>query len=548
MSILEKCINCSDITVSIPQIFKMLVRIDSDGNYYLPLKLNLCSENDILAVQCGSDYNIEQIVKPLIVMDDCNHCAINVSIDNSSIDLICPDAPEDFKVEWIDDFARITFDDKTGGLGDHEVWENVDGDGFALVYTIPAGIESYDYYTWQNADLDFRLRSKIGDLYSAFTHTENIISPLVIKTDQSILQQVLFHVFTITGAGKTINIDWGDGNDADYVSGANPDITHDYAGTGTYYIQFSGDVDYLWFFEATVQTYLLANLEKWKLPLYLKVLHTFDNGFYGDITDIEFNNDLGIFHIRDNEVNGNVTDWQFPLGLYEIRLADNNLTGDISGWDLSGNDLAAYFYLELNSTSIGGDLTDFDSYMPSNLKALMIYDAEFSGDLTDWVIPSDCGFLKIGDNTLLDQGCVFTGDLTTWTLPTNYAVTMGYRIDLTGYGFTGDLSGWTITDLLNVNMYFYLGKNNFTKLPRGGFLHVYVLNAEENNCDQAEIDAFLAHVDGYFVGAVVPIIDATYELDGVGMAIPSAAGLASRTSIINKYTAQGKTCVINVNS
>jgi len=63
-----------------------------------------------------------------------------------------------------------------------------------------------------------------------------------------------------------------------------------------------------------------------------------------------------------------------------------------------------------------------------------------------------------------------------------------------------------------------------------------------------DLDAFLAFVDAYFAGGTVPLIDASYLLSGTGMGIPSAAGLISKTSIEGKYTAQGKTATITVNS
>lgn len=89
MSLHEKCITCADVPITPEQIFKSLVRIDSDGNYYLPLKINICSEEDELAVQCGTDMTWEQLFRALIVIDDCGHCSIKVSIDAGSLELIC---------------------------------------------------------------------------------------------------------------------------------------------------------------------------------------------------------------------------------------------------------------------------------------------------------------------------------------------------------------------------------------------------------------------------------------------------------------------------
>ena len=89
MSVHEKCIQCPDIPITWEQIVKSLIRVDSDNNYYLPLKINVCNEEDLLAVQCGSDMTPEQLLRALIVIDDCGHCAIKVSVDSGSIELLC---------------------------------------------------------------------------------------------------------------------------------------------------------------------------------------------------------------------------------------------------------------------------------------------------------------------------------------------------------------------------------------------------------------------------------------------------------------------------
>jgi hypothetical protein len=89
MSLHEKCIQCKDIPITFEQIIKSLIREDSEGNRMLPLKFNLCSEDDVLAVRCGKDETAEELFRSLIVLNDCNQCSIKVSIDQSSADLIC---------------------------------------------------------------------------------------------------------------------------------------------------------------------------------------------------------------------------------------------------------------------------------------------------------------------------------------------------------------------------------------------------------------------------------------------------------------------------
>lgn len=89
MSLHEKCLGCADIPLTPATIFKSLVRKDTDGNFYVPLKINICDEDDELAVECGSDYTWEQLFRAILVLDDCGHCAVKVSIDAGSLDLIC---------------------------------------------------------------------------------------------------------------------------------------------------------------------------------------------------------------------------------------------------------------------------------------------------------------------------------------------------------------------------------------------------------------------------------------------------------------------------
>lgn len=89
MSVHEKCIGCADLPLTPATIFKSLVRKDADGNFYVPLVINVCDEDDELAVECGSDFTWEQLFRSILVVDDCGHCAIKVSIDAGSLALIC---------------------------------------------------------------------------------------------------------------------------------------------------------------------------------------------------------------------------------------------------------------------------------------------------------------------------------------------------------------------------------------------------------------------------------------------------------------------------
>ena len=89
MSAHEKCIVCGDIPISLESAFKGIVYKDSDGNNYVPIKINICNESDQLAVQCLKEISWQQLLKMILVKNDCNQCSLKVSIDAGSVANIC---------------------------------------------------------------------------------------------------------------------------------------------------------------------------------------------------------------------------------------------------------------------------------------------------------------------------------------------------------------------------------------------------------------------------------------------------------------------------
>ena len=378
--------------------------------------------------------------------------------------------PTSLAVTWINDFARITFTDHSGGIAQHEIWESKNNGVYTLAYTVPTGVATYDYYTWQNASLNFKIRSKNGSSYSEFTSVVNIVTPLVYKTDQSSLNQTIIEYLWID-TGGIVNIDWGDGANHNYTgqNGSNitdtgPYVTHDYSTPQKpYFITLSGDLNKilaLWIYQ---QPNSYGDLTKWCLPSVMGSMHFYINGFTGDITSW-FIPAMTLLHVAYNNFSANLSVITWPPYMYDFHMGGlpNGYYGDFSS----------------ARATVSGNQVEF---------------------------------------TIID--CNITGDLSNFLIPTN-------------------------TQPINI----ILNDCHFTKLPRGNFRWCASLNAQNNNCNFAEIDDFLAYIDAYFAGGVVPLTNAIYTLNGTGMGIPSAAGLISRSSIIAKYVAVGKTCSILVNS
>ena len=108
--------------------------------------------------------------------------------------------------------------------------------------------------------------------------------------------------------GKTLTIDWGDGNSDDYAGNNTTSVavTHTYAGAGSYDIIFKGDY--------TDLTYLLCN---------------------------------------SNSLSGDVSGWSSLTSLTYLNCRSNSLTGDVSGWSA----LTSLTVLSCRSNSLDFDNT-----------------------------------------------------------------------------------------------------------------------------------------------------------------------------------------------
>lgn len=79
MSVFTLCIDCNT-PITIPEALKMVMRQDSDNTVYLNIKFNekeQCDDYE-MAFSCLEDMTIEEMLKTIIVEDDCGKCAINI--------------------------------------------------------------------------------------------------------------------------------------------------------------------------------------------------------------------------------------------------------------------------------------------------------------------------------------------------------------------------------------------------------------------------------------------------------------------------------------
>ena len=89
MSLNTGCLTCDGGYVTLDQLLKSCFYVDSEGNQYFNIKFVTCGAQDSKAADCGAYETLEQLLKGTIVVNDCDQCALQVGIDQGSIDLIC---------------------------------------------------------------------------------------------------------------------------------------------------------------------------------------------------------------------------------------------------------------------------------------------------------------------------------------------------------------------------------------------------------------------------------------------------------------------------
>jgi len=80
MSEFVKVFDCPNMPIKIPDVLKSVMRVDSDGSVYVNIKFNEKEQCDDYekAWDCNANVPLEEMVKMIIVEDDCGKPAINV--------------------------------------------------------------------------------------------------------------------------------------------------------------------------------------------------------------------------------------------------------------------------------------------------------------------------------------------------------------------------------------------------------------------------------------------------------------------------------------
>jgi len=459
-------------------------------------------------------------------------------------------APASFTASFVVDtiLAQLDWVDAYSGTAPYEVWRAYNGGAKELITTTAAGAITYnDTDCKQNVNVKYYVRAKPAG-HSAFSVVDLFATPLCMKTDQSVLTDVVFSVFTIV-VGKPVTVNWGDGNTDVLTSQYNNDLTHDYGvgNEGQYNIWLTGGVDSIRFLEALNQIRITGDITNWVFPYNVGGFHMYSTGLTGDCTNHIASMDGPNFVVYDAQylqITGDVSGWRFAdKEMYDVHFEGTLVTGDISGWTFPTTVSSSSAKIMLFDTLLTGDLSNW--VMSDGNNILLITGSYFVLDITNFYIPDTCAEVTLNNASSYTNN--ITGDLSGFVIPTNPSAIHNIVVICTDSDLTGDMRT-VLIPAGTKEIYLDFARNNVTYMPRGEFRWVSNFNFTANSCGSDEIDALLAYIDAYFTGGVVPLINAVYTLSGTGMGVPSAAGLISKTSIEGKYTTASKTITIAVAS
>ncbi|MCE5214709.1 MAG: hypothetical protein LLF83_08340 [Methanobacterium sp.] len=149
------------------------------------------------------------------------------------------------------------------------------------------------------------------------------------KTNQSTRTNVVINALNIK-VGKTVNIDWGDGTNADYT-GNNTNITKTYAASAVnvFNIKISGDTNSIATFNHNAQSLSYGVVTNWVLPASLAFFVINSTGLTGVVTNWVLPASLTAFYIHYTGLTGVVTNWVLPASLTAFYIHSTDLTGSL---------------------------------------------------------------------------------------------------------------------------------------------------------------------------------------------------------------------------
>lgn len=188
-------------------------------------------------------------------------------------------------------------------------------------------------------------------------------------------------IYLTVEAGKTVTIDWGNGNETTVIGTGSREEHNDESASG---ISINGDLDGILTFKADGQTFLSGDIDTFSSLTNLRRLEMNFTGVEGNISSLSGLTDLEYIGLSNSSGNrtifsktGDLASLQNLTNLKYLAMYNTEVSGDIS--ELSG--LTNLEELWLYSSNISGDIVNFNNL--TNLKYLWAYNTGINGSISD---------------------------------------------------------------------------------------------------------------------------------------------------------------------
>ena len=228
---------------------------------------------------------------------------------------------------------------------------------------------------------------------------------------------------TLPLVGSGINIDWGDGDTADNVSGT---VSHTYADPGYHAVSVSGGLQAI-SLENHADAPKLMSIDQWGNATWV----TMEDAFAG----------------ASNMLYGaaDAPDLSGVASLAYMFADTDRFNGDLSSWDVSGvTDMGGMFR---DATSFNGDLSSWDVSGVTGMVNMFRDATSFNGDLSSWDVSGVTGMVN-----MFHGATSFNGDLSSWDV--SKVTDMGAMF-FEAHSFNGDLSAWDVSGVTDMFAMFH---------------------------------------------------------------------------------------------
>lgn len=258
-----------------------------------------------------------------------------------------------------------------------------------------------------------------------------------------------------TGAGYNYNVDWGDGNNDNGVTG---NITHTYATAGTYSVSITGSFPRIYFNGGGDRQKILS-IDSWGDIAWTSMGSAFRGCINlsipaADSPDFSGVSDMSRMFQGASNFNDNINFWDVSnvTNMSSLFNGASAFNQDLNSWDVSNvTDMTSMFQ---NASAFNGNITSWDVSSVTSMRLMFRVASTFNQNISAWNVGSVTDMSQMFDFAL-----VFNQDIGSWDVS---QVTTMFRTFGTAPDFNQNINNWNVGNVTTMQEMFS-GANNFNQ-------------------------------------------------------------------------------------